>query len=144
VATCYDCLILSFIFFFTNSASTVMDHMQMFVRNIPMYSSVWWISHHIHCVNNRYISIKAYLHLMFNDRAFMVAHVIGDIITGDISEPEVIVSSGRWTLGFIDWKYWYFIATKTYCCTCCGTSCVSIFTCWHFSTRIFKRWCKTF
>jgi len=26
--------------------------------------------------------------------AFMVAHVIGDIITGDIAEPEVIVSSG--------------------------------------------------
>jgi AP-5 complex subunit mu-1 len=39
---------------------------------------------------------------MFNDRAFMVAHVIGDIITGDIAEPEVIVSSGPSVGGLLD------------------------------------------
>jgi AP-5 complex subunit mu-1 len=39
---------------------------------------------------------------MFNDRAFMVAQVIGDIITGDISEPEVIVNSGSSVGGLLD------------------------------------------
>jgi len=34
--------------------------------------------------------------------AFMVAHVIGDIITGDIAEPEVIVSSGPSVGGLLD------------------------------------------
>ncbi|KAL6623313.1 hypothetical protein ACP70R_033192 [Stipagrostis hirtigluma subsp. patula] len=34
--------------------------------------------------------------------AFMVAHVIGDIITGDIAEPEVIVSSGSSVGGLLD------------------------------------------
>jgi len=32
----------------------------------------------------------------------MVAHVIGDIITGDIAEPEVIVSSGPSVGGLLD------------------------------------------
>ncbi|KAK3136675.1 hypothetical protein QOZ80_5BG0440810 [Eleusine coracana subsp. coracana] len=34
--------------------------------------------------------------------AFMVAHVIGDIITGDMAEPEVIVSSGPSVGGLLD------------------------------------------
>ena len=39
---------------------------------------------------------------MLPDRAFMVANVIGDIITGDIAEPEVIVSSGTSVGGLLD------------------------------------------
>jgi AP-5 complex subunit mu-1 len=35
-------------------------------------------------------------------RAFMVAQVVGDIITGDIAEPEVIVSSGPSVGGLLD------------------------------------------
>lgn len=34
--------------------------------------------------------------------AFMVAHVIGDIITGDVAEPEVIISSGPSVGGLLD------------------------------------------
>jgi AP-5 complex subunit mu-1 len=39
---------------------------------------------------------------MFHHRAFTVANVIGDIITGDVAEPEVIVSSGPSVGGLLD------------------------------------------
>jgi AP-5 complex subunit mu-1 len=39
---------------------------------------------------------------MFHHRAFMVANVIGDIITGDVAEPEVIVSSAPSVGGLLD------------------------------------------
>lgn len=35
-------------------------------------------------------------------RAFMVAHAIGDIITGDIVEPEVVVNVGPSVGGLLD------------------------------------------
>ncbi|KAG8048835.1 hypothetical protein GUJ93_ZPchr0009g760 [Zizania palustris] len=39
---------------------------------------------------------------MIHGRALMVAHVIGDIITGDTAEPEVIVSTGPSVGGLLD------------------------------------------
>lgn len=47
------------------------------------------------CYNSRFF--RHSLH-----RAFMVAHVIGDIITGNSTEPEVVVSSAHSVGGLFD------------------------------------------
>lgn len=38
----------------------------------------------------------------FDDRALMVIHAIGDIVTGDITEREVVVSSSPYVGGLLD------------------------------------------